>query len=111
MQAVRTEDADGRRFEIVLDDGFVWQLMAEDFEAMITWMDELRVRKAELQASGFQPSTSRFASGDTVTVSDLSIEEADEQQAGQPTRPVEGLALSHRQEVSSEGRKRVRVFR
>lgn len=116
MQTVRTEDPDGQRFEIVQENNHVWQLMAEDFEAMITWMDELRARKQELQGRSVRPNASQFASGETASLDeseyafeslgdDVSISARNRQESGKDAAQpqiVKGLALEHRQEVGGE---------
>eukprot|EP00730_Choanoeca_flexa_P018094 TRINITY_DN8780_c0_g2_i3.p1 TRINITY_DN8780_c0_g2~~TRINITY_DN8780_c0_g2_i3.p1 ORF type:complete len:318 (+),score=84.30 TRINITY_DN8780_c0_g2_i3:54-1007(+) len=46
--------ADSARFQLVLP-SVTWHLEAQDFEAMVKWMDELRVRQSHLKTQALQP--------------------------------------------------------
>lgn len=78
MTTVRTDDPEGKRFEIVQEGGRAWPLMSDSFDATVCWMDELRMRQAELRRRrelGSAPPVGAFASGsvNTVTDTDLAI--------------------------------------
>lgn len=78
MTTVRTDDPDGKRFEIVQEGGRVWPMMSESFDATVLWMDELRMRQGELRRRrqlGTAPRAGEFSSGsvNTVTYPDLDL--------------------------------------